>query len=334
MEILFLYPKSVGLVPFIRKDVEILASKFQVHLFPFDRFRKDFYKLFKAVTQCDLVFNWFCGLHALTSNTFAKILRKNSVTIVGGYEVAYIKDYNYGQFVNGQNSNITIWGLKLSDLVINISKYSQEETIVNAKIPFSKVKMIYHGFSEEYFTRDPEIKKKNLVITIAKIDKISLIRKGLDIFVKSAHFLPEVDFMLVGPDLDGSVERLKNISPPNVSFTGGICGNALAKICNQAKVYVQASFHEGFGCSIAEAMLCGCIPVISNNTALPEVVGNTGIYIETRSPEDLANNIKKALLTSNRKEEDVINRIRTKFPISLRRRLILESIEKLKSKNL
>lgn len=334
MNILFLYPKESNLVSFIKKDFEILASKYQVHLFPFDRVRYDLYKLFKAVGQCDLVFNWFSGLHALASNFFAKILHKKSITVVGGYEVAYIPEYNYGQFVSNKNSNITLWSLRFTDRIFNVSRYSRNATIDNAKVPPDKVKLIYHGFSEQSFRRDPKIQKKNLVITIAKIDKMSLIRKGLDIFVKSAEFLPAVDFMLIGPDLDGSREKLINISPPNVKFTGGLYGEDLSKVCNQAKVYVQASFHESFGCSIAEAMLCGCVPVVSNNTALPEVVGDTGIYIETRSPEDLANKIKKALMTSDRKEKNAINRIRTQFPISLRRHLILAEIEQLLRKNI
>ena len=203
------------------------------------------------------------------------------------------------------------------------------EAIDNTKIPDNKLRMIYHGFSEETFKRDRRVKKRNLVITIAKITNESAVNKGLELFVKSAKFIPDVEFMLIGPDIDGTGECLRKTSPKNVTFSGGIYGKSLAEICNQAKVYVQSSIHESFGCSVAEAMLCGCVPVVSNTSALPEVVGDTGLYIRNFAPEELAAQINDALEISHKKEDEVINRIRERFHLSLRKQRILEEIDRL-----
>ena len=142
MNILFVYPKSSGLKSFIKKDADILASKHHVHLFAFDRIRKDIFPMIKAMKESDLAFSWFCGLHALLANILAKLFRKPSITVVGGYEVAEVPEIGYGQFVRGNNRYITILGLKFSKKVLNVSKYSRTETIVNTNTSPQKLKTI------------------------------------------------------------------------------------------------------------------------------------------------------------------------------------------------
>ena len=62
-----------------------------------------------------------------------------------------------------------------------------------------------------------------------------------------------------------------------------------------AKVYAQLSFHEGFGVSVAEAMLCECTPVLSTKGALPEVGGKNAYYTSYGNPYMAAMIIKEAL---------------------------------------
>jgi len=50
----------------------------------------------------------------------------------------------------------------------------------------------------------------------------------------------------------------------------------------ESKIYLQLSRHEAFGVSVVEAMKYGCIPIVSNAFALPEVVGNNGYIINTK----------------------------------------------------
>jgi len=59
----------------------------------------------------------------------------------------------------------------------------------------------------------------------------------------------------------------------------GVDEEELAQIYNALDVYVHASSGEGFGLPILEAMACGKPVIASNNTAIPEVVGDAGILI-------------------------------------------------------
>ena len=97
-----------------------------------------------------------------------------------------------------------------------------------------------------------------------------------------------------------------------------------------AKVYVQASLHEAFGCSLAEAMLCECIPVVSRNGAIPEVVGDTGVYFDKLDPGEVAKGIIKALSMSSAYEKKARERIINEYPLEKRKILLLNTLEGLK----
>ena len=82
--------------------------------------------------------------------------------------------------------------------------------------------------------------------------------------------------MLAGEWWDGTGERLAADAAPNVRVTGRLSDEDLDALFASSAVYVQASLHEGFGLSLAEAMLAGAVPVVTSAGALPEVVGETG----------------------------------------------------------
>ena len=66
----------------------------------------------------------------------------------------------------------------------------------------------------------------------------------------------------------------------HIEFTGFVTDDELLGWYQRAKVYCQLSYYESFGMAAAEAMLCECVPVVTRKGALPEVVGETGFYVE------------------------------------------------------
>ncbi|PND69243.1 glycosyltransferase, partial [Escherichia coli] len=77
---------------------------------------------------------------------------------------------------------------------------------------------------------------------------------------------------------------LENIIEPliksgEVRRLGYLPRSDLAHVVAGASTLIYPSLYEGFGLPPLEAMACG-VPVISSNTsALPEVIGDTGILI-------------------------------------------------------
>lgn len=314
------------MMSFVEKDLEILRSAHQVRELHFKGMR-DIPSLLRGTIWADLTFSWFGKLHAFFAVFFSKILGKKAIVVAGGDDVACEPDSGYGMFSFWWKKWCPLFVFRYADLILPVSEFNKDETIKNAKADPNKIKMIYHGFSEDRFRRIREISKENIVITIGRVTKETLIGKGLKLFVESAFFLPEVKFILIGPDLDGTIEEVKKIAPKNIELTGGVYGEKLVELCNKAKIYVQVSMYESFGCSIAEAMLCECIPVVSNRAAIPEVVGDCGFYVKDMSPQSVAEKIKEALSAPDALGKKARERIKTLFPLEKRKCEFLNAIE-------
>ncbi|HRY82089.1 MAG TPA: glycosyltransferase family 1 protein [Candidatus Moranbacteria bacterium] len=64
---------------------------------------------------------------------------------------------------------------------------------------------------------------------------------------------------------------------------------------NLSSLFVYPSFFEGFGFPPLEAMKCGVPVIASNNSSLPEVVGNAGILIDSDKPDEIFEAMKEIL---------------------------------------
>jgi glycosyltransferase involved in cell wall biosynthesis len=166
-----------------------------------------------------------------------------------------------------------------------------------------------------------------MALTVGNVEKSNLMRKGLGSFVAAADYLPDVSFVLIGAWRDETIGRLRVKASSNVTFTGFVDDDTLGKYYRRASVYVQASRHEGFGRAVAEAMLQGCIPVVARTGALPEVVGDCGVYADSAEPADLAAAIEAGLAFDNDSRERARMRVRTCFSLGLRRLALYDVVE-------
>ena len=77
---------------------------------------------------------------------------------------------------------------------------------------------------------------------------------------------------------------------------------------------------------MAEAMACGCVPVVANRYAMPEAVGDSGILVPFNDPPALAEGIRQAL---SRPELGLAaqRRVHETFTLAHRQALLREELE-------
>lgn len=303
---------------FTKIDRELLSETFEVIDFHAARkFPADFLRYWRGVNQSDVVFCWFASWNSLWVILLARLLQKKSVLVIGGYDVANLPEANYGHQRDGIKKWISCKAMQLANILLPFSRHSQQEAKNNAGMQTDKMNMIYIGVPDS-FGELPQTEKEQMALTVGNVDWANLKRKGLEPFVQAAAYLPTIKFALVGNWTDDSIEYLKSIATPNVIFTGRVSDEELLNYYRRASVYVQASLHEGFGLSVAEAMLAGCIPVVTRAGSLPEVVGDCGFYSASQNPSDIAKIIETTILTPPQIHAQARRRILDNFPLQKR----------------
>ena len=69
----------------------------------------------------------------------------------------------------------------------------------------------------------------------------------------------------------------------------------MAAVYGQARALLFPSWLEGFGLPILESMACGTPVVTSGRSAMPEVAGPAGVYVDPESAHGIATGVASLL---------------------------------------
>lgn len=311
---------------FVQTDLALLRERYIVREW-YQRTRwVNIPALARAVATNDVVFGWFTSWHTLFPMWFARAFKRPGVLVVGGYDTANMPEIGYGSMRGGVRRWVARTTMHNASSMIAFSDFSRREAVTNGGLLERRVTTIYPGLVD--CQAGPAV-KGDLVLTVGNVERPNLKRKGLEAFVRSAALLPNLSFFLIGEWRDDSIDYLRSICPENVRFTGRLSENELRDYFGRTRVYVQASLHEGFGLSVAEAMLAGCTPVVTRAGALPEVVGDAGIYVDSAEPACIAKGIREALSADADLGKRARERVAREFPLSRRREGIYKVIDRL-----
>lgn len=128
-----------------------------------------------------------------------------------------------------------------------------------------------------------------------------------------------VELKLVGPAYPPALKRLNlNMSKFDpagefINYLGAVPYNELQQYYLNADLFVFASSCETFGMILAESMRAGLPIACSNMSAMPELLGEAGIYFNPEDPDSIANAIIRMIKSPElraKKAEAAFNRAR------------------------
>ncbi len=195
--------------------------------------------------------------------------------------------------------------------IITPSNYVKEEIVKTFNVDPQKITVTYEAAEEEYFnskTQDTSYKmlekfsiKKPFLIYVGNAYPHKNIDRLLGAFkILKAQF-PNLNLVIVcardvfWQRLENSIEKLD--LQKNVITTGYIESKDLPVIFKNAKAYVFPTLSEGFGIPGLNAMASSLPVVASNIPVLKEVYGDAALYFNPKDPRDIAQQIKKILLS-------------------------------------
>jgi glycosyltransferase involved in cell wall biosynthesis len=320
--VLFVHNREAS---FVAIDREILAESFEIEDLTQPGRVPNPVAVVAGVVRADLVFGWFASWHTFFPITLAWLLRKPSVLVIGGFDTANMPDIGYGYQRGGFRRWASRWIMRRAGRLITHSRYSLTEIERNTPIPGGRVTVVHLGVPDPF--GESPVDKQREALTVGAVDRTTLVQKGQLAFVRAAAELPDVRFVFAGRWLDDAIDTLRAAAPANVEFTGWLPDTDLQARFRRAAVYVQASRHEGFGLAVAEAMLARCVPVVLNATAMPEVVGDTGVMIESQRPAEVAAGVRRALELGPDAGGRARRRILAHFPLERRREKVRRVVD-------
>ena len=335
---------------FIRSDFELLARSNEVipivfgnkhdGLIPLYFVRQFFLILAHSISKNTLFFIQFGGYHSLLPTLFSYFFGNASYVVVHGTDACSFKAINYGILRKPLLRLFCKFTFRLCTKILPVSHslvvtqndyFSQNETLQFGihhefpEIPLKKIEVIHNGLDSSCWPLE-NLYKRHTFVTVAGGQSIKQLRKGIDLILKCAEELPNYTFLIVGLK-----EFQTTTTNNNVTFIPKTNQKELIKIYNESTFYLQLSIFEGFGLALCEAMLCGCVPIVSKANMLPEIIGSSGFVLEKRDSALF----KKLLNEAATKAESELRqraklaraRIESEYPI-LKREKAIENILK------
>jgi glycosyltransferase involved in cell wall biosynthesis len=189
--------------------------------------------------------------------------------------------------------------VRYTDHIIAVSESTRQDTIKLLGVPDRKITVIHEAANPIYRQIPPEEARRHVVETygldreyilfVSTIEPrknlpglLQAYRKLLDDYKRPEGLVLAGSRGWLSEEVYSAVEAL-NLGE-HVRFLGRVPSTHLVYLYNAARLLVHPSFYEGFGLPPLEAMTCGTPTIVSNVSALPEVVGDAAILID---PHDI-----------------------------------------------
>lgn len=306
---------------FVHRDVAALSRWYDVWLVE-GLWRWGLVRCALLIPHSDFVLCWFGCRTAAAAVYLARVCGKPVAVIAGGQDVADLPEIGYGLIKSRRHRRFIRYAFRACNVALPVSECTAAELLKRVQ---PKAMVVIHNGVDLPRALGP--KQSNAVLCVARVTAATLEVKGIRTLLAAANELRELSFTIVGEVTQDALRRLGPSLPGNVAFTGWLPHESVLALCDRARVYVQPSYYESFGVSVAEAMARGCIPVVTDRGALPEVVGDAGFYFRYGDHRGLCRSIERAM------REGVgavaADRIREHFPIERRAERLHKLIESL-----
>lgn len=316
---------------FVRQDNELLSEENEVHNFHFTQNKNLFgllWQLFKQFLfllllgwKYDVFFIWFADYHSLLPVWFAKISRKKSIIVVGGYDVNYFPEFNYGSFNNPIRKFFTKQSLRQVTYALPVAEDLEKKLLlISPKTATITIPTIQN---ENKFNITNTIRKKHILTIATVLTHQTFMIKGLDRFKELAFLMPDYQFLIIG--INENAKKLFDPIPENLLLIPPVKHEELQVYLNRSSFYLQLSRSEGLPNALCEAMLCGCIPAGMNVGDVKIAINKYGLTMDEWNPELLSDFIRKNYPYKSKRAQ-IRNHIITKYNQSKRKEKLNELI--------
>ncbi|WP_114750759.1 glycosyltransferase family 4 protein [Pleomorphovibrio marinus] len=293
---MIVYISSIN-TAFVSRDLEMLKGVHKtVHLTFTDKpfllpffFLIQFAQLLFLLPFTSKYLCFFSGYHTLIPVVLGKTFGKKVIIQCGGTDAMHLPHINYGNYRKKWLKLATIFSFKHCSLIVPVSEalvksnYTYDPVAPSSQgllnlIPNLKteITVIHNGFDSGFWKDETEKKPFTFVTVATGISKENrALVKGIDLLIASAKKFEDFTFIIIG---DGKFK----VDLANVEVKPTLNQVEIKRIFQYSQFYLQLSSSEGFPNALAEAMLCGCIPIGTKVGEIPNIIADTGFIVEKK----------------------------------------------------
>jgi glycosyltransferase involved in cell wall biosynthesis len=201
-----------------------------------------------------------------------------------------------------------------ADAVIVNSEYTKQLVETRLEVPPERVTVCYPGPPAWRVREEPSAPGPMLHVgTVEPRKNVGALIGG---YITLALRRPEVPpLVFAGRNVSapprpaaGTPER--KIFDRNVRFLGYVSDEERLRLYREASVLVIASWDEGFGIPVLEAMTIGVPVVAANRGSLPEVLGEAGILVDPEDRSEMAAALGRLLDDPDLRREQAVRGVK------------------------
>jgi glycosyltransferase involved in cell wall biosynthesis len=184
----------------------------------------------------------------------------------------------------------TMYNARASSRVIAVSRTTADDLVRLYRVPAAKIAVIPEGCGSEYrpvsaeavaTVRSRYALPERYVLAVGTIQPRKNLDRLVEAFLRVREASGAVQLVLAGKPGWGAAPVLRQIAASGsaVRILGYVPDRDLPALLGGAEALAFPSLYEGFGLPALEAMACGTPVVCSNNSSLPEIVGDAGLLV-------------------------------------------------------
>jgi glycosyltransferase involved in cell wall biosynthesis len=242
-------------------------------------------------------------LDVLHSPDFIPPFRRNSRSVITIHDLNFLL---YPHFLTPQSARYygqIDQAVRNCDHIIAVSESTKRDIIRLTGAPEDKITVVYEAAHPIYRPlRDEQLLRQvkerlgidnDFILFVSTIEPRKNVRTLLMAYKQLLdNYHAEVGLVLAGEKgwlFDEVFALVQELGlQERVRFPGRVSSEDLLGLYNAAQLLVHPAFYEGFGLPPLEAMACGTPVVVSNTSALPEVVGDAALLVDPTDEDSMA----------------------------------------------
>ena len=194
--------------------------------------------------------------------------------------------------------------LKQSQRIVCVSEYTKQDLVKTYGLNPRAIDVVYNGYDRNLFYPQPNpkiLQKYNLdryLLYVGDMRFYKNLGRCLEAFDRLTN--KDCKFVITGkkdnffyPQIERQVAKLK--AKERIIFLDYVPIEDLPNLYSMAQALVFASLYEGFGLPVLEAMACGCPVITSKVTSIPEVGGDSVLYVDPCDVDSIAEGMERVL---------------------------------------